>query len=103
MAKAPETLTVKVAHGRVPGSCGSAAPTAYRPSEPTTPPRATDTSSAGSVRGPGSATGSGPKGLEVVGDPADGLGEHLDVGQRHQSEVVGLEPVEAGAMGDQDL
>jgi hypothetical protein len=39
----------------------------------------------------------------MVRDPADRLGERVDVGQGDQPEVVGLEPVEAGAVGDQDL
>jgi hypothetical protein len=57
----------------------------------------------GAAAHPPSIRGSVPDGLEVVGDAADGLGEHVDIGQRHEPEVVGLEPVEAGAMGDEDL
>ncbi len=40
---------------------------------------------------------------EEVGDPADRLLEHVDVREGDQPEVIRLGPVEAGAVGDQDL
>ena len=39
----------------------------------------------------------------MLGDATDRLGERLLVGQRHEAEVVRLEPVEPGAVGDEDL
>src|SRR5690606_25170994 len=44
-----------------------------------------------------------PKRGQDVGDPPDRLGEDLGVRKGDQAKVVGLEPVEASAVGDQDL
>src|SRR5690349_7456295 len=40
---------------------------------------------------------------EEVTQPLDGVGQIAGPGQRHNAQVVGCRPVEAGALGDQNL
>jgi hypothetical protein len=41
--------------------------------------------------------------LEKFCDPADGFGQVVGIGQKHDTEVIGCRPIEAGALHDQHL